>query len=428
MFSLLTVDVNSQESSEWWYMSQKDLANTGYYDSVGPMTNNVLWNSTLGSWVWSDVAVVDGLVFVGCYDNKTYALDQTNGNIVWEYETQDTVYSSPVVADGVVYIGSDDGNVYALDAKTGNLNWKFTTGDEVQAPAKVVNGIVYIGSADNNFYALDATNGDVIWMYTTGDDVIAPPAIANGVVYIGSFDYNVYALDATNGDKIWSFPTESFVESTPTFSDGVVYFGSFDNKTYAVDATTGQEIWSVETGHDLCVQSSPAVANGVVIIGSSYAGTLHGSVFAYDVLDGSLKWEYKTDGLVFASPIVVGDVVYVGSSYMGPVPDLNDPGSYTQEELAEFFSVVLKGRRGHVYALDASSGEEIWNYQTGGAVYSSPAVVDGVMYIGSMDSNVYAFGVSTQSDLDIPLTYIIVGIVAILIVVVVLVMLKKQKK
>ncbi len=162
--------------------------------------------------------------------------------------------------------------------------------------------------------------------------------------------------------------------------------------------------------------------------GSSYAGTLHGSVFAYDATDGSLVWEYKTDGLVFAAPIVAGDVVYVGSSYMGPVPDISNPGSYTQEELAELFSVVLKGRSGHVYALNATSGEEIWNYQTGGAVYSSPALVDGVMYIGSMDSNVYAFGPSTQSDLDIPITYIIIGVVAVLIAVVVLVMLKKQKK
>jgi len=166
----------------------------------------------------------------------------------------------------------------------------------------------------------------------------------------------------------------------------------------------------------------------VVYIGSSYAGTLHGSVFAYNAADGSLKWEYKTDGLVFAAPVVVGDVVYVGSSYMGPVPNLNDPGSYTQEEIAELMSVVLKGRRGHVYALDASSGEEIWNYQTGGAVYSSPALVDGVMYIGSMDSNVYAFGPATSlldlSDLTI---YIIIAVIITAVVIVGLIILRKRK-
>jgi hypothetical protein len=34
----------------------------------------------------------------------------------------------------------------------------------------------------------------------------------------------------------------------------------------------------------------------------------------------------------------------------------------------------------------------LWNYPSGGNVYSSPAVVDGVLYFGSYDNNVYALG------------------------------------
>jgi len=45
---------------------------------------------------------------------------------------------------------------------------------------------------------------------------------------------------------------------------------------------------------------------------------------------------------------------------------------------------------GKVYALDASTGDVIWSYATGGKVYSSPAVVDGVVYVGSYDNNTYA--------------------------------------
>jgi outer membrane protein assembly factor BamB/serine/threonine protein kinase len=44
----------------------------------------------------------------------------------------------------------------------------------------------------------------------------------------------------------------------------------------------------------------------------------------------------------------------------------------------------------NVYALDARSGRKKWVFPTGGRVSSSPAVVDGVIYIGSDDSNVYA--------------------------------------
>jgi len=46
----------------------------------------------------------------------------------------------------------------------------------------------------------------------------------------------------------------------------------------------------------------------------------------------------------------------------------------------------------NVYALNASTGAKLWSYATGGAVQSSPAVANGVLYIGSTDDNVYAFG------------------------------------
>ena len=55
-------------------------------------------------------------------------------------------------------------------------------------------------------------------------------------------------------------------------------------------------------------------------------------------------WKFNTGGQV-DSPTVVDDVVYVGS--------------YDHK----------------IYALDAANGTLIWNYTTGGRVYSSPAVV-----------------------------------------------------
>jgi outer membrane protein assembly factor BamB len=42
---------------------------------------------------------------------------------------------------------------------------------------------------------------------------------------------------------------------------------------------------------------------------------------------------------------------------------------------------------GYVYALNAANGDLIWNYSTGGPVQSSPAVVDGVVYVGGYHSH-----------------------------------------
>src|SRR5689334_16985337 len=49
----------------------------------------------------------------------------------------------------------------------------------------------------------------------------------------------------------------------------------------------------------------------------------------------------------------------------------------------------------NVYALDPTTGATRWKYQTGGIVDSSPAVADGVVYVGSADHFVYAIQAAT---------------------------------
>ncbi len=45
----------------------------------------------------------------------------------------------------------------------------------------------------------------------------------------------------------------------------------------------------------------------------------------------------------------------------------------------------------YLYALDAESGGLLWRFETGGAVVSSPAVYEGRVYVGSHDGIVYTF-------------------------------------
>jgi hypothetical protein len=53
-------------------------------------------------------------------------------------------------------------------------------------------------------------------------------------------------------------------------------------------------------------------------------------------------------------------------------------------------TVFVGSNDNHLYALDASSGEEQWRFQTGKAVQSSPAVVDDTVFVGSDDNSIYA--------------------------------------
>ena len=54
---------------------------------------------------------------------------------------------------------------------------------------------------------------------------------------------------------------------------------------------------------------------------------------------------------------------------------------------------------GHVYALRASTGAKLWSAITTRTVVSSPAVANGVVYVGSFDDLVYAFDASTGAGL-----------------------------
>ena len=74
------------------------------------------------------------------------------------------------------------------------------------------------------------------------------------------------------------------------------------------------------------------------------------------------KWSYSTGNYVESSPAVANGVVYIGSD--------DD----------------------HVYALNAKTGRKLWRYAAGSGVGTSPVVANGMMYVGSDDFKVYAFG------------------------------------
>ncbi len=58
-------------------------------------------------------------------------------------------------------------------------------------------------------------------------------------------------------------------------------------------------------------------------------------------------------------------------------------------------SLYIGSHDQHVYALDAGNGEEQWNFQTGWFVDSSPAVAEGTVYIAGTDGQLYALDTNT---------------------------------
>ena len=70
--------------------------------------------------------------------------------------------------------------------------------------------------------------------------------MANGVVYVGSdndpMHGKVYALNAKTGKKLWSYTFNiDFVDSSPAVANGVMYIGAGDGTVHAFGLKKGRE-------------------------------------------------------------------------------------------------------------------------------------------------------------------------------------------
>jgi outer membrane protein assembly factor BamB len=76
------------------------------------------------------------------------------------------------------------------------------------------------------------------------------------------------------------------------------------------------------------------------------------------------------------------------------------------------------GWDGNLYCLNAQDGSNVWTYTTQHSISASPAVSDGVVYITSWDSSIYALGTEAAKESSTGLSIWVIGAVVIVIVIV----------
>ncbi len=409
-------------------MFRGDAAHSGAYRSDGPRQfHRVKWKFPTGDRIVSSPVFADNVIYFGGDDGNVYAVDAVTGRQIWKHRTGGPVPSTPAISGGLVYVGSYDGKFYALDARTGTTRWKFTTAGERRFEARglhgmqpkhqtiadpfdvflsspvVADGAVYFGSGDGNVYALDAASGDLRWKFRTGDVVHASPAYADGVLYFGSWDSYFYAVDAVTGKEKWRFHggedpvihNQIGFQSSPAVANGVVYTGCRDSNLYALDTATGKELWRFNNAGSWVI-SSPAVSGGKVIFGTSDSSLYH----VLDAASGKPILEQTGKAYVFSSPSVAGSVVFVGV-LNGTLEARDLRGG---ELLWKFETDASKQNAGWALTSDGrfnapmlftSSWREAPLVATArqfgvGSIFSSPLIVDGIVYFGSTDGNLYA--------------------------------------
>ncbi len=284
--------------------------------------------------------------------------------------------SGATTATGMFRGGPHHAGVYESPGLEGigGLQWVHETGGAVRSSPAVADGVVYVGSSDGRLYALHADAGDEIWRFDAGSPIPSTAAVSAELVFFQDRAGVVHALRRRDGSQVWSFTTDpdlplpwgnegwDYFISSPALSGDTLVVGAGDGRLYALRASDGAPLWQFST--EGRIRSSPAVADGTVFVGSA-----DGSVYAVDLASGEQRWRYDTEGRELVSADFGFDRRTVQSS-----PAVVDG------------TVYVGARDGHLYALDQESGEMRWRFDHEVSwVISSPAVADGIVYAGSSD-------------------------------------------
>jgi len=352
------------------------------------------------------------------------AINKANGALLWKTQLEShpsaIITQSATIFDGVVYVGvssleeaisafvpgyiccSFRGSMAALDLATGRILWKTYLTPNTDFPGNAVWGSspaidtkrrsVYIGTGNN---------------YNVPDSVLACITAAGGnptaeracLPADNHFD-SILSLDMRTGAIKWAtsaLPFDAwtvaciFDENHPNcpqpagpdydFGQAPALFkatngtellgaGQKSGQYWALNPDTGAVVWVTNTGPGGTaggLQWGSAVDGKRIYTANAnsdlkpYLGSTTGIWSALDATNGHIIWQTRpTHGGGTSGPVTTANGVVFGCSV--------DP-------------------LGHMYALNAATGQELWSFPSGGACLSGAAISNGTIYWGSGYAN-----------------------------------------
>jgi outer membrane protein assembly factor BamB len=257
--------------------------------------------------------------------------------------------AAPVVLEGTVVVVAEQ-SVVGLSAETGEIQWKERRVPGPAGPAAadgelVINGE---GTGPDAFVRASLEDGEEGWRFETKSPVVGGVTVEDGRAYFGGRDGTVHAIDIETGKEDWSFQAPGRVETPLAAAEGLVFLVSEGFKTglataYALDASTGKEEWTFSPERVAVGASSVTVGDDLVVFG---LGDLR--VHAVELESGVERWSARSRAPFSARTV---------PSFDG--------------------DVLIADRLGHLYRLDATSGEELWVFRLPGNFLTGSPVITG---------------------------------------------------
>jgi outer membrane protein assembly factor BamB len=296
-----------------------------------------LWSVNLNGAA-SYAIIAGGRVFVTVaasgFNSVLYALDATTGATVWG-PIQLSGYADSAYEAGTLFVVNGSANagqfLTAYDAATGNIEWTTSApGTWYPAPPLALGGLVYTLNA-GAATAFSEAAGNQIWTGVgPGGTSGTLAATADGIY--GSGPCTSIALQPAFGTVLWFNNTgcTGGGGDTPVVTGTTLYSPINDRYNgLTFNAETGAQLGT------FTLSSMPA-------INATAAFALNNSALqAVALANNQLQWSFAGDGALTGPPIVVNNWVFIGSS------------------------------NGNLYAVDATTGNQLWTQNLGAAIQTS---------------------------------------------------------
>ena len=324
------------------------------------------------------------------------------------------------------------GNVTGNAPITNQLLWSSDiTGGCVGASPIISNGKVFIsnwgaawhGGVDA-LYCLNETTGKILWTNPLGGSGAASTAAiseSDDKLFVGTVTGNLSCINASTGTTLWSTtiehnPSWYGVASSPVVYESNIYVttyskgntnASLNNGTLHVLDFDGNYSWNVSAG-DNYYYASPAIADGKVF----FAGNLtnNHSLFCVNISTHNILWRFNTtdNTQVKSSPAIWNDTVFFASTDMLYAVNAstgtelwNNSFSCGMSSPALAYGNVFIGSNpnGNLSCFNASTGDNVWNFTANGKIDSSPLIANNTVYFGTniASGTVYALNVTDGS-------------------------------
>lgn len=223
------------------------------------------------------------------------------------------------------------------------------------------------GETFSGTLALERENPQQVAWRNEGDGAVA--TAARGRVLFESRDGQVQAVDATDGSVFWRTRVGNGV-AVPV---GDTVFTSGETADVALDAVTGEHRWSSEV--DFPTLEPVAVAEAADALLLTFGNGGGGALYCLERANGDVRWRYDAVGESYAMPVTDGRRAYA------------------------------VGTEGSLHAVDIDIGEGRWSHRFRRESYQRPAVADGTVYAtGTNDDTLVALDAASGNQVwQVPL-------------------------